>query len=86
MVFVILKNYELNFSQFFTINIQDKLRLSWAKLKLSLVRAIDEVTLIFNSVEVEIEDIVELSLLVLVGGSVGGEKNEINAILNSVVV
>jgi len=48
--------------------IKNKLGLSWAKLKFSLVRAVDEVTLIFNSVEVEIEDIVELSLLVLVGG------------------
>ena len=63
--------------------IHNMLGLSWAKLKFSLVRAVDEVTLIFNSVEVEIEDIVELSLLVLVAG---GEKNEINAILNSVVV
>ena len=43
----------------------NKLGLSWAKLKFSLVRAVDEVTLIFNSVEVEIEDIVEVSLLVL---------------------
>ena len=67
--------------------IWNKLGLSWAKLTFSLVRAVDEVTLIFNSVEVEIEDIVELSLLVLVGWLVGGgEKNEINAILNSVVV
>ena len=49
-------------------NMDNKLGLSWAKLKFSLVRAVDEVTLIFNSVEVEIEDIVELSLLVLVGG------------------
>jgi len=48
--------------------IKNKLGLSWAKLKFSLVRAVDEVTLIFNSVEVEIEDIVELSLLFLVGG------------------
>ena len=53
---------------------------SWAKLKFSLVRVVDEVTIIFNSVEVEI-------VLVLVGGWVGGgEKNEINAILDSVVV
>ena len=62
----------------------NKLGLSCAKLKLSLVRVVDEVTLIVNSVEVEIEVIIELSLLFLVGG--GGEKNEINAILNSVVV
>ena len=61
-----------------------KLGLSWAKLKFSLVRVVDEVTVIFNSVEVEIEVAVDLSLLFLVGG--GGEKNEINAILNSVVV
>ena len=57
--------------------------LSWAKLKVSLVRAVDEVTVIFNSVEVEIEVIVELSLFVRVGGV---EKDIINAILNSVVV
>ena len=63
----------------------NKLGLSCAKLKLSLVRVVDEVTLIVNSVEVEIEVIIELSLLFLVGGG-GGEKNEINAILNSVVV
>ena len=67
--------------------IEKKLGLSWAKLKFSLVRVVDEVTIIFNSVEVEIEVIVELSLLFLVGGWVdGAEKNEINAILNSVVV
>ena len=65
----------------------NKLGLSWAKLKFSLVRAVDEVTLFVNSVEVEIEVIVELSLLVLVAGRAGGrEKNKINAILNSVVV
>ena len=68
--------------------IEKKLGLSWAKLKFSLVRVVDEVTVIFNSVEVEIEVTVELSLLFLVGGGWvgGGEKNEINAILNSVVV
>ena len=33
----------------------------------SLVRVVDEVTVIFNSFEVEIEVIVELSLLFLVG-------------------
>ena len=38
------------------------------KPKFSLVRVVDEVTVIFNSVEVEIEVIFELSLLVLVGG------------------
>ena len=48
-----------------------------------LVRAVNEVTVIFNSVEVEIEVIDELSLLVRVGGV---EINKINAILNSVVV
>ena len=37
----------------------NKLRLSWAKLKFSLVRVVDEVTIIFNSVEVEIDVIVE---------------------------
>ena len=63
--------------------IHNKLSLSCAKLKFSLVRAVDEVTVIFNSVEVEIEVIDELSLLVRVGGV---EKNKINAILNSVVV
>ena len=46
----------------------DKLGLSWAKLKFSLIRVINEVTVIFKLVEVEIEVIVELSLLVLVGG------------------
>ena len=46
----------------------NKLGLSCAKLKLSLVRVADEVTLIVNSVEVEIEVRVELPLLVLVGG------------------
>ena len=39
---------------------KDKLGLSWAKLKFSLVRVVDEVTVIFNSVDVEIEVIVEL--------------------------
>ena len=62
---------------------QNKLWLCCAKLNFSLIWVDDEVTVIFNSVEVEIEVIVELSLLVLVGG---WEKNEINAILNSVVV
>ena len=46
----------------------NKLGLSWAKLKFSLVRAVDEVTLIVNLVEVDIEVIVELSLLFLVVG------------------
>ena len=68
-------------------NEEDKLGLSCAKLKFSLVWVVDEVTVIFNSVDVEIEVIVELSLLVLVVGRAGGwEKNKINAILNSVVV
>ena len=64
-------------------SLHNKLGLSWTKLKFSLVRAVDEVTVIFNSVEVEIEVTDELSLLVRVGGV---EKNKINAILNSVVV
>ena len=34
--------------------IEKKQGLSWAKLKFSLVRVVDEVTIIFNSVEVEI--------------------------------
>ena len=34
----------------------------------SLVRVVDEVTVIFNSVEVKIEVIVKLSPLLLVGG------------------
>ena len=63
----------------------DKPGLSWAKLKFSLVRVVD-VRAIFNYVEVEIEVIVELLLLVLVGWVGGWRKNEINAILNSVVV
>ena len=53
---------------FQVINTINKLGLSWAKLKFSLVKVVDEVTVIFNSVEVEIDAIVELSLLVLVGG------------------
>ena len=48
---------------------------SWAKLKFSLVRAVDEVTLIFNSVEIEI--IVELSLLVLPGGWMEEKKTKL---------
>ena len=44
------------------------LGLCWAKLKFSLVRAVDEVTAIFNTVEVEIEVIDDLALLVRVGG------------------
>ena len=63
--------------------INNKLALSWAKPKFSLVRAVDEVTVIFNSVEVEIEVIDELSLFVQVGGI---EKNKINTLLSSVVV
>ena len=42
--------------------------IAMAKLKFSLVRAVDEVIVIFNLVEVEIEVIDELSLLVRVGG------------------
>ena len=63
--------------------IHNKLGLSWAKLKVSLVRAVDEVTVIFNSVKVEIEVIDELSLIVQVGSV---EKNKINSILNSFLV
>ena len=54
--------------------IEKKLGLSWAKLKFSLVRVVDEVTVIFNLVEGEIEVTVELSLLVLVGGGWVEEK------------
>ena len=62
---------------------RNKLGLSGAKLKFCLVIVVDEVTVIFNSVIVEIEVIAELALLFLVGGWVsGGEKKEINAILN----
>jgi len=57
--------------------IKYKMGLSWAKLKFSPVRAVDEATLIFNSVEVEIEDIVELSLLVLVAGRVVEKKTKL---------
>ena len=55
----------------------NKLGLSWAKLKFSLVIVIDEVTVIFNFVEVEIQIIVELSLLVLVGGWVVEKKTKL---------
>jgi len=48
--------------------LKNKLGLSWAKLKFSLIRVVDEVTVIFNSAKVEIEVIVEISLLVWVGG------------------
>ena len=48
--------------------------MSWVKLEFSLVRIVDEVAVIFNSVEVEIEVTVELSLLFLVGGWVVEEK------------
>ena len=40
----------------------------WAKHKFCLVGGVDEVTVIFNSVEVEIEVIDKLSLLLRVGG------------------
>ena len=43
---------------------EDKLGLSWAKLKFSSVRVVEEVTIILNSLKVEIEVRVELSLLV----------------------
>ena len=56
------------------IKARNKLGLSWAKLKFSLVRVVDEVTVIFNLVEGEIEVTVELSLLVLVGGGWVEEK------------
>ena len=55
-------------SAIFQKKMPNKLLLSWVKLKFSLVRVVDEVTVIFNSVEVEIEVTVELSLLFLVGG------------------
>ena len=65
----------------------NKLVLSWAKFKFSLVRVVDDLIFILNSVEVEIEVVIELSLLFLVGGWVRGvEKNEINATIDSVVV
>ena len=53
----------------------NKLGLSWAKLKFSLVRVVDEVTVILNSVEVGIEVIVKLSLLFLVGGWLRKKRN-----------
>ena len=36
-------------------SLHNKLGLSWAKLKFSLIRAVDEVTVVFNSVEVELK-------------------------------
>ena len=57
---------------------KNKRRLSWAKLKFSLVRVVIKV--ISHSIKVEMEGIVQLSLLFWVGG---GEKNEI---VNDVVV
>ena len=56
---------------------KNKLGLSCTKLKLGLVKVVDEVTLIVNSVEVEIEVIVELSLLVLPGGWVEEKKTKL---------
>ena len=51
----------------------DKLWLSWAKLKLSLVRAVNEV----NSILAEVAVLVKLSLLVLVGGRVAQKKTKL---------
>ena len=45
-----------------------------AELKFSLVRVVNEVTDILNSVEIEIKVVVELSLLFLVGGWSAGKK------------
>ena len=67
MSFIVHNNMNSNNTKNLRNNI-NKLWLSWAKLEFSLVRAVNEVTVIFNLVEVEIEVIVELSLLVLVGG------------------
>ena len=61
----------------------NKLGLSGAKIKFCLVIVVDEVTVIFNSVKVEIEVIVELSLLVLVGGWVGGWRKKTKLMLYS---
>ena len=52
---------------------KNKLWLSWAKLKLSLVRAVNEV----NSIGVEVAVLVKLSLLILVGGRVGQKKTKL---------
>ena len=56
-----------------------KLGLSWAKLKFSLLRVVNEVTDFLNSVEIKIKVAVELSLLLLRGEG-GGllEKKERN--------
>ena len=64
----------------------NKLELSWAKLKFSLVRVVNEVTDILNSVEIKIKVAVEQSILFLVGGWSAGGKKEVTAILNSDVV
>ena len=56
-------------------------------VKFFLKHPVDEhlrLTLLTIQTSTDVE--VEVSLLVLVGGWLGGEKNEINAILNSVVV
>ena len=46
---------------------KNKLGLTWDKLKFSLVRVVNEVKVILNSIEVEVAVLVELSLLFLVG-------------------
>ena len=53
-------------------NKENKLWLSWAKLKFSLVRVVNEVKVILNSIEVEVAVLVELSLIFLVAGTAGG--------------
>ena len=55
----------------------NKLWLSWAKLKFSLVKVVNEVKVIFYSIEVEVTVLVELSLLVLVGGWVVKKKTKL---------
>ena len=64
----------------------NKLGMSWAKLKFSSVRVVNEITDILNSVEIKIKVAVELSILFLVGGWSAGGKKEVTAILNSDVV
>ena len=66
----------LYFKLYCTLN---KLGLSWAKLKFSLLRVVNEVTDFLNSVEIKIKVAVELSLLLLRGEG-GGllEKKERN--------
>ena len=58
-------------------NIKKQAGAELGQAQFSLVRVVDEVTVIFNSVEVEIEVIFELSLLVLVGGRVVEKKTKL---------